>query len=229
MSERVIKFSTDLSGNEMDCFMNKQRSVLLPLRLIKRCRYWSSGRPTFQRCVLPTSWGSTHHWNVGRQLFYTAVHPRRQFWTSYSPPWELEISRCRYWFTDNEQGKKLNENWYFIQNELNRKKQTSLECLAVMVVSNSLKIKVREYIGFESILHDKRIWQLADVKIYYSFVANGTRLVWIHVSGLITFTSEIKGQTQKNSPHSSAFMRYLCKVLTLKIVSWMSCMPNLYD
>jgi hypothetical protein len=22
----------------------------------------------------------------------TAVHPRRQFWTSYSPPWELEIS-----------------------------------------------------------------------------------------------------------------------------------------
>jgi hypothetical protein len=29
---------------------------------------------------------------VGRQLFYTAVHPRRQFSTSYSPPWELEIS-----------------------------------------------------------------------------------------------------------------------------------------
>jgi hypothetical protein len=28
----------------------------------------------------------------GRQSFYTAVHPRRQFWTSYSPPWELEIS-----------------------------------------------------------------------------------------------------------------------------------------
>jgi hypothetical protein len=23
-----------------------------------------------------------------------AVHPRRQFWTSYSPPWELEISQC---------------------------------------------------------------------------------------------------------------------------------------
>jgi hypothetical protein len=35
---------------------------------------------------------STYHWNVGRQLFYTAVYPRRQFWTSYSPPWELEIS-----------------------------------------------------------------------------------------------------------------------------------------
>jgi hypothetical protein len=33
-----------------------------------------------------------HPWNVGRQLFYTAMHPRRQFWTSYSPPWELEIS-----------------------------------------------------------------------------------------------------------------------------------------
>jgi hypothetical protein len=27
--------------------------------------------------------GSTHLWNVGRQLFYTAVHPRRQFWTSF--------------------------------------------------------------------------------------------------------------------------------------------------
>jgi hypothetical protein len=26
--------------------------------------------------------GSTYLWNVGRQLFYTAVHPRRQFWTS---------------------------------------------------------------------------------------------------------------------------------------------------
>jgi hypothetical protein len=36
--------------------------------------------------------GSTHLWNVGRELFYTAVHPRRQFRTSYSPPWELEIS-----------------------------------------------------------------------------------------------------------------------------------------
>jgi hypothetical protein len=30
-------------------------------------------------------------WNVGRQLFYTALHPRRQIWTSYSPPWELEV------------------------------------------------------------------------------------------------------------------------------------------
>jgi hypothetical protein len=26
--------------------------------------------------------GSTHLWNVGRQSFYTAVHPRRQFWTT---------------------------------------------------------------------------------------------------------------------------------------------------
>jgi hypothetical protein len=63
-------------------------------------------RPKFQRYVLPPSSGMSvdrrfrgtcclHHqgWNVGRQLFYTAVHPRRQFWTSYSPPWELEISR----------------------------------------------------------------------------------------------------------------------------------------
>jgi hypothetical protein len=26
---------------------------------------------------------STYLWNVGRQSFYMAVHPRRQFWTSY--------------------------------------------------------------------------------------------------------------------------------------------------
>jgi hypothetical protein len=30
--------------------------------------------------------------HVGRKSFYTAVYPRRQLWTSYSPPWELEIS-----------------------------------------------------------------------------------------------------------------------------------------
>jgi hypothetical protein len=40
----------------------------------------------------PDDGGSTYLWNVGRQLFYNAVHPRRQIWTSYSPPWELEIS-----------------------------------------------------------------------------------------------------------------------------------------
>jgi hypothetical protein len=43
--------------------------------------------------VLPDDGGSTHLWNVGRQSFYTAVYPRRQLWTSYSPPWELEISQ----------------------------------------------------------------------------------------------------------------------------------------
>jgi hypothetical protein len=39
---------------------------------------------------------STHLWNVGRQSIYTAVQPRRQLWTSYSPPWELEISQVRH-------------------------------------------------------------------------------------------------------------------------------------
>jgi hypothetical protein len=39
---------------------------------------------------------STHLWNVGWQSFHTAVHPRRQFWTSYSPPWELEISQFSF-------------------------------------------------------------------------------------------------------------------------------------
>jgi hypothetical protein len=33
------------------------------------------------------------------QLFYMAVHPRRQFWTSYLLPWELEISHEYIKFT----------------------------------------------------------------------------------------------------------------------------------
>jgi hypothetical protein len=41
---------------------------------------------------IPDDGGSTHLWNVSRQSIYTAVQPRRQLWTSYSPPWELEIS-----------------------------------------------------------------------------------------------------------------------------------------
>jgi hypothetical protein len=50
------------------------------------CRVkWLSTK--FQRCVLPPS--------VGRQSFYTAVYPRRQLWTSYSPPWELEFSQSQ--------------------------------------------------------------------------------------------------------------------------------------
>jgi len=40
----------------------------------------------------PDNGGSMYLWNVGRQLFCTAEHPRRQIWTSYSPPWKLEIS-----------------------------------------------------------------------------------------------------------------------------------------
>jgi hypothetical protein len=33
-------------------------------------------------CDRPDDGGSTYLWNVGRQLFYTAVHPGRQIWTS---------------------------------------------------------------------------------------------------------------------------------------------------
>jgi hypothetical protein len=43
--------------------------------------------------LIPDDGGSMHLWNVGRQSFYTAVYPRRQLWTSYSLPWELEISQ----------------------------------------------------------------------------------------------------------------------------------------
>jgi hypothetical protein len=42
-----------------------------------------------QNCLL----GCTAVQNNCRPLFCTAVHPSRQFWTSYSPPWELEISQ----------------------------------------------------------------------------------------------------------------------------------------
>jgi hypothetical protein len=35
--------------------------------------------------------GSTHLWNVGRQLFYTAVYPRKQFWTC-----QLELSKGKH-------------------------------------------------------------------------------------------------------------------------------------
>jgi len=31
--------------------------------------------------IIPDDGGSTYLLNVGRQLFYTAVHPRKQFWT----------------------------------------------------------------------------------------------------------------------------------------------------
>jgi hypothetical protein len=41
----------------------------------------SNCRPTFQRYVLPLSSG--YLWNGCRQLFYTAVHPRRQFWNKF--------------------------------------------------------------------------------------------------------------------------------------------------
>jgi hypothetical protein len=57
------------------------------------CSELSSGM--YCRILIPDDGGSTYLWNVGRQLFCTAVHPRRQFWTSHSPPWELEISQVK--------------------------------------------------------------------------------------------------------------------------------------
>jgi hypothetical protein len=48
---------------------------------------------TFQRCLLPPSSGRWHIWNVGKQLpDYTAQQPRTQP-SSYSPPWEPQISQ----------------------------------------------------------------------------------------------------------------------------------------
>jgi hypothetical protein len=60
-------------------------------------RFWDTFRIVFWdvlpcKIIIPDDGGCTYLWNVGRQLFYTAVYPRKQFWTSYLPPWELEIS-----------------------------------------------------------------------------------------------------------------------------------------
>jgi hypothetical protein len=62
------------------------------LWLVSYCRYSSIALDAILLSLIPDR-GSTHLWNVGRQSFYTAVYPRRQLWTSYSPPWELEISQ----------------------------------------------------------------------------------------------------------------------------------------
>jgi len=40
-------------------------------------------RIVFWDILIPDDGGSTHLRNVGRQSFYTAVYPRRQFWTNF--------------------------------------------------------------------------------------------------------------------------------------------------
>jgi hypothetical protein len=65
---------------------------VLPCKIIVEWRFRGTCCLHQGRMIIPDDGGSTYLWNVGRQLFYTAVHPIRQFWTSYSPPWEPEIS-----------------------------------------------------------------------------------------------------------------------------------------
>jgi hypothetical protein len=55
-------------------------------------------RRVYFNIILPSAFHMCPEWlsfsdQNGRQSFYTAVYPRRQLWTSYSPPWELEISQ----------------------------------------------------------------------------------------------------------------------------------------
>jgi hypothetical protein len=61
----------------------------------------------------PDDGGSTYLWNVGPQLFYMAVHPRRQIWTSHSLPWELEISHTRKKITCDQSPGPDNELWHY--------------------------------------------------------------------------------------------------------------------
>jgi hypothetical protein len=50
--------------------------VLTAASMMFRIVFWD----VLSWALIPVDGGSTHLWNVGRQLFYTAVHPRRQFW-----------------------------------------------------------------------------------------------------------------------------------------------------
>jgi hypothetical protein len=59
--------------------------------------------------IIPDNGGSMHLWNVGRQLFYTAVHPRRQFWTLICSLFNDDLSVTQDYFTSNE--KVLREWW----------------------------------------------------------------------------------------------------------------------
>jgi hypothetical protein len=56
---------------------------VLPCKIIVDRRFRGTCCLHHQRWVIPDDWGSTYLWNVGWQLFYTAVHPRRQFWTDF--------------------------------------------------------------------------------------------------------------------------------------------------
>jgi hypothetical protein len=44
------------------------------------CEISSSHCGEYEDQIRPDDGGSTYLWNVGRKLFYTAVHPRRQIW-----------------------------------------------------------------------------------------------------------------------------------------------------
>jgi hypothetical protein len=58
--------------------------------------HWCSELSSWMYCRvkrLSTDVSEVRTASITRDEFYTAVHPRRQFWTSYSPPWELEISQ----------------------------------------------------------------------------------------------------------------------------------------
>jgi hypothetical protein len=58
---------------------------LLPCKIIVDRR--------FRGAYLLHHGGSTYLWNVGRQLFYTTVHPRRQIWTCTIFWWESPKER----------------------------------------------------------------------------------------------------------------------------------------
>jgi hypothetical protein len=95
--------------------------------LLRRCTV-SCGRniPTFQRRLLPQSsqkrvnhrpddGGSKILWNIGKLTpDYTAQQPRRQP-SSYSSPWEPEISQGMGWFCQAYGSDKWrSENCYYI-------------------------------------------------------------------------------------------------------------------
>jgi hypothetical protein len=64
---------------------------VLPCKIIVDRRFRNTCCLHHQSVEGPYDGGSTYIWNVGRQLFYTAVHPRRQIWSLYLLFWLIRL------------------------------------------------------------------------------------------------------------------------------------------
>jgi hypothetical protein len=97
MEGRSVEWETDVTGTEPYKVLSKYpyKVPLNPDQLLGPPSLLYSG----YRRSFPGAKASTHLWNVGRQLFYTAVHPRRQFGTSKIYLFNICIYIVCYWRT----------------------------------------------------------------------------------------------------------------------------------